>query len=140
VRRGNSEKGETEMNAGAIKTRVGIMWMDEALGIIRCVHFAGSECTLEDAKENVAAQVRLANGKVIPLLVDLTKCKSVSKEARVHFASATSAFCSVALLSASPVGRIIGNMFIAVYGAQGAPTKLFTSEAAAIEWLKGFMK
>ena len=119
------------MPTGEVKTKTGVTWMDEELGMLRFVYAPGSECSLADAIENVDAQVKLAGGKVRPILCDITKCKSVSKEARDHYGS-TRAFSALALVGGSPIGNIIGNIFIAVYGSRQVPTKMFLREADAI--------
>jgi hypothetical protein len=131
--------GSGEMRTGEVKTKTGVTWMDEELGMLRFVYAPGAECSLADAIENVDAQVKLAGGKVRPILCDITRCKSVSKEARNHYGQCKS-FSALALVGGSPIGNIIGNIFLAVYGKRETPTKLFTSESEAINWLKGFLR
>ena len=126
------------MRTEEVKTRTGVTWMDEELGMLRFVYAPGSECSLADAIENVDAQVKLAGGKVCPILCDITRCKSVSKEARNHYGE-NKAFSALALVGGSPIGNIIGNIFIAVYGSRQMPTRMFQREADAIHWLKGFV-
>lgn len=126
------------MPTGEVTTRTGVTWMDEELQMLRFVYAPGSECSLADAVENVDAQVRLAGGKVRPLLCDITKCKSISKEARNHYGE-SKAFSALALVGGSPIGNIIGNVFLAVYGSGSLPTRLFRAEADAVQWLKGFL-
>ena len=126
------------MRPEEVKTRTGVTWMDEELGMLRFVYAPGSECSLADAIENVDAQVRVAGGKVRPILCDISKCKSVSKEARNHYGQSKE-FSALALVGGSPIGNIIGNIFIAVYGARQIPTRMFLREAEAVLWLKGFI-
>lgn len=126
------------MHPGEVKTKTGVTWMDEKLGMLRFVYAPGSECSLEDAIENIDVQLKLAGGKRCPILCDITKCKSISKEARNHYAQ-NMAFSALALVGGSPIGNIIGNIFLAVYGTKTVPTKLFMAEADAIQWLKGFL-
>jgi hypothetical protein len=112
--------------------------MDAELGMLRFAYAPGAECSLADAVENVDVQVKLAGGKVRPILCDITKCKSVSKEARSHYGQSKE-FSALALVGGSPIGNIIGNIFLAVHGSRMIPTKLFMVEADAIQWLKGFL-
>ena len=126
------------MHTGEVKTRTGVTSMDEELGMLRFVYAPGAECSLTDAIENVDAQVKLAGGKVRPILCDITRCKSISKEARNHYGS-TRAFSALALVGGSPIGNIIGNIFIAVYGSRQIPTRMFLKEADAVRWLNGFI-
>ena len=126
------------MHPGEVKTRTGVTWMDEELSMLRFVYAPSSECSLADAIENVDAQVKLAGGKIVPILCDISKCKSISKEARTYYGQ-NKACGARALVGGSPIGNIIGNIFIAVYGSRQTPTRMFQGEADAIRWLKGFI-
>ncbi len=112
--------------------------MDEAIGILRFVYAPGSECSLEDAIENVNAQVKLSGGKLRPILCDISKCKAISKEARNHYGQGQTS-SALALVGGSPIGNIIGNIFLAVHGSRQSPIKMFTAEAEAVQWLKGYL-
>ena len=105
--------------------------------MLRFVYAPGSECSLADAIENVKAQVKIAGGKVCPLLCNITGCKSVSKEARSYYGQ-NEIVSARALVGGSPIGNIIGNIFIAVHGSRRTPSRMFQGEADAIRWLKGF--
>jgi hypothetical protein len=120
------------------KTRTGVTWFDEELGILRFVYTQGAECTLADAKENVEVQLRLTGGKVVPILIDVSAVKSVDKAARSYYGESKTVR-ALALIGGSPIGNIIGNVFLAVHGARETPTKFFGSEAEAIQWLRGFV-
>lgn len=127
------------MNTERRTTKTGTTWMDHELGILRFEYAPGSVCKLPDAKENIKHQLEVSGGKTVPILVDVTKAKEVDGESRAYYASIKT-FSAMALVIASPIGRVIGNIFFAVYGTRGLPTKLFTSEADAIQWLKTFIK
>ena len=107
-------------------------------GFIHAVMRPGCEMTLEDAKENVAAIFALA-GKRTPVLVDMRGVRSQTREARQYFggAEAETATRAVALLIGSPVSRVLANFFLRVSN-QRIPTQLFTDEALAAAWLRGF--
>jgi hypothetical protein len=125
-----------------IQTSTGRLWFDETLKMVRFDYARGSVTTIVQARENIKAIQLLTEGKLHPFLCDITKCKSVDREARALFAGAESrsTYTSVALLSKTPIGNIIGNFFISLYGYAHVPTRLFTSEREAIAWLKGFIK
>ncbi len=97
----------------------------------------GAEVTLEDARENVAATARITKGRRRPVLVDLRAIRSQSADARAYFAGpdATQVSLAVALLIGSPLSRAIGNFYLG-FNRPAMPTRLFTDERAALEWLR----
>ena len=130
--------GET---SEVIGLRVAKVWLG-ADGILRyTVVLPNAEITLEDVKEIVVAYRKINRGSVRPVLNDIRNVKSVNRAARVYVTSQEAAglVSATALLVASPVSRMVGNFFLRV-NKPPYPTKLFTSEAKAIEWLKGFIE
>lgn len=97
--------------------------------------------TLTDAKINVEAVHKVKQGKKRPLLIDLAKAKSLSREERAYYSSdiAAKVLTAVALLINSPLSRILGNFFKGL-NKPAFPLQLFTSEDEAIDWLKGFIE
>ncbi|MCE9538424.1 MAG: STAS/SEC14 domain-containing protein [Bacteroidetes bacterium] len=95
---------------------------------------------LQDAQENSNSVKEISGDTIYPLLVNLIKIKSISKEARDHFSmqNRTPGVCAIAMLIRSPVSRVIGNFFIGM-NRSAVPTKLFTVESEAILWLKRFV-
>ena len=114
--------------------------LDRRHGIVRVSFVPGTVQDLDNAREEFAAVVRVSRGERLPLLVDMANTKSITREARAFFASdeVAKALSAVALLSRSSVTTMMANVYFAVFGDQGVPTKLFTQEAEAIAWLKGF--
>lgn len=114
------------------------IWIDE-LGILHTVMQAGMHVTLQDAEAHLATGLELTGGKKHPILVDFRKIKSMDRSARAYYAGSntTRLETAVALIIGSPIGQMIGNFFIGL-NRSDVPTRLFTSEDAAIEWLKGF--
>jgi len=105
-------------------------------GLIIQVTLPNIAQTLDDAKENVAAFVRLAAGKKHPLLVDTRVIHSQAAGVREYYAGpeAMEYTLAIAVLIGSGAGRVIGNLFLAV-SAPKTPTRLFTDETEAIAWL-----
>jgi hypothetical protein len=99
----------------------------------------GSEQTLEHACENVAASVKVAAGKKWPMLVDMSKVKSITREARERYASPKNeeTITACAIVVGSRLNRFIGNFFIGLNRAP-VPTRLFDSPADARAWLLQF--
>lgn len=75
-----------------------------------------------------------------PLLVDMRQMKSITKGARQAFAASgkRKAVSAVALLSGSYTGTVVANFFIELDGPS-LPTRMFTSEAKAVEWLTPYL-
>ena len=110
-------------------------------GIVRATYFPKAEETLAEAKEHIAAVVKVSRGNKYPVLVDCRKLKSITREAREYYAGkeTANAVNAMAVLMGSPVSRTLGNFFMRL-NKPLSPTRLFTSETEALEWLKGFIQ
>jgi hypothetical protein len=128
------------MSNHEVRTRTSVTRLD-VHGIIRTTILPGVEQTLADAQENARDVLSLATRSNQPLLVDLRDMKAQSREARQYYGSPeiTNAFVAVGLLVGSRVSMLIANFFIAVTKTN-MPTRIFTDEAEAIDWLKGLIK
>jgi len=131
---------EAEMENEVVLTRTAKVWLGED-GIVRANYFPNAEETLADAKESIATVVKVSKRKKCPVLVDSRNLKSITREARAYYAGEENAKVvnSTALLIDSPISKIIGNFFMN-FNKPKFPTRLFTSETEAIEWLKGFIE
>lgn len=129
------------MDTTIIRTRTASHSIDE-FGIFHSIYNPGVEETLADAEENIRALATFAQktGKRYPLLVDLRRIKSQTREVRSYYAGpeALKVRMATALLVESRISTLIGNFFLTVNGGT-VPTKIFTSEAQAMVWLKGFV-
>lgn len=125
-----------------IVTRTGKLWHDEETGLMWFEYAANSVVTLDDAKENVDAMLQVSAGTKHALICDISKCKSIDQKAREYFGGprTRTEYIAMALLGGSPISNMFANFFIALYSRDGVPTRLFTSKADAIRWLKGFAK
>ena len=94
-----------------------------------------------NARENLAAAIEEAANQRPPLLVDITGSPPLSAETR-HLYSGQAldrGFSALALLvEASPLGRMMGNLYFRV-ARPGIPLHLFTDETRAVAWLKGYL-
>lgn len=129
------------MKSEVVETRTSKVWLDED-GIFRTLSLPDVNVTLEDFKAINRQHRRLCGGKKTPILNDIRGAKTmVSREARIFAASeeACEITSAAALLVGSPVSRVIGNFFLGI-NRPPYPTRLFTSEAEAIKWLKGFLE
>ncbi len=122
---------------GEIRTRIAKISLRED-GIVQMVVFPGAVYTLADTREGLAAIVNVSEGTRHPLLADARNLKKMDFAARQESATFKEV-TSVAILIDSTVSRIIGNVFL-TFNKMAFPIRLFSSEAEAIEWLKGFLE
>jgi len=120
----------------SVTTRTLRFWLDDE-GFLRGECFEDVESTLEDAREALRAQEVIAAGVRRPVLMDISKIRSISREARQLLASpAASAWSTrLALVVASPLSRAIGNFFLGL-NRLVIPTRLFSTPEDALAWLR----
>lgn len=113
-------------------------WVGED-GIARTEVKPQAEIGLEHALENTKLIETFFNGDRFPLLVDVRKIKSISKEAREHFSikDRESVVSACAILISSPLSCMVGNFFMSI-NKPDIPVRLFTNENDALSWLKKY--
>ena len=121
-------------------SRVAKLWLGDD-GIVRIIHVPGAEVTLQDAQETMAGYLKLYKGKRRPLFIDTKTMKSMSRETRQYYAGAEAAkvASAAAILVGTPVSRVLGNFYIGLSNPH-LPSRLFSSEDEALEWLKGYIE
>jgi hypothetical protein len=110
-------------------------------GIVQTRIHAGVQQQLTDARANVAGSIAACAGRKRPLLVDISRCLPLAAEVRHYFTGKllVDSFTAIGLVvEASPFGKMMGNVYLRV-ARPGVPTRLFSDEAAAIDWLHGFL-
>ena len=117
----------------------GTFWLDDA-GIIHAVAPKGAQDTLQNAQASLAAIRQTAAGIKRPVLVDIRRIKSATIEARKFWSGeeVPKVVNAVALLINSPVSRVVGNFYLGLNRSL-VPTKIFTDEIQAVDWLKPFI-
>lgn len=120
--------------------RVAGLWLGED-GIVRIIHVPGAEVTLEDAKETMLAYLQIRQEKRRPLFVDTRTMKSLAREARQYYAGeeAVKVASAVAIIVGTPVSRVLGNFYLGLSNPH-LPSRLFSSDDEALEWLKGYLE
>ena len=68
------------------------------------------------------------------MVVDMSETKAVTRQARAVFLDAGAANI-IALLGRSPVDRVIANFVLGVSNLP-CPTRFFTAEQAALDWIR----
>lgn len=129
------------MNPRIIRSRINSNWIDTD-GIAHSVYDKGAEEVLSDAQANIQAIATLRGDSTrrVPVLVDLRLVKSQTRDVRSYYASPEVAqvIAAVAMLVESRVSTLVGNFYLTVKPAT-TPSRIFTSEAEALNWLKGFV-
>lgn len=117
----------------------GPIWLDPN-GIVVTINKGEPEHTLEHAKLNIAAISKMSKNIPRPLLVDFTKVKYMSREAREHYTNKENSqkVKAVGIISNSLVGMMIANFFIGINKSH-VPSRIFNSYDEAIEWLKQYI-
>jgi hypothetical protein len=108
---------------------------DDGLVIVRIRD--GAHQSLDDAKVNLAMALSETGGCRRPLLVDIRTAQPLDADARHHYSgqALVDSFSALALLvEGSPLGRMVGNVYLRV-ARPGIPTQLFSEESRAVEWL-----
>ena len=106
-------------------------------GLITVRVRAGERQSVSDAKDNLSAALELRSGERRPILIDIRDAVPLDGEVRRFYSGTVLAdFSALALLvRANPLGRMIGNVYLRIANT-GIPTRLFSDEPAAIEWLR----
>ena len=123
-----------------VEVRTHIIWLEDD-GIVRVKVKPNIQITLQDAQAVIRAVSGVCGGKRCPALVDMRGLIALDREARLYFAGeeTAKAEAAAALIIESPLSRAIGNFFMGL-NKPLIPTRLFTSEAEALAWLKGLVR
>lgn len=103
-------------------------------GIILLVWHPGVVLEAEDVYVAMAMVNDIAGDSELPMLVDISGTKAVTREAKSVFAIPCAA-SRIALLGSSPVDRVIANYTIGRQQSLPCPTRFFTARSEATSWL-----
>ena len=106
----------------------------EDSGILRLTWPRGARITEADAQRAMDRVNELCGDNRHPMIVDMATTDDVTRGARSVFAKPCQA-SRIALWGSSPVDRVIANFFIGIMKPP-CPTRFFTDETEALEWLK----
>jgi hypothetical protein len=122
-----------------IQTKVASFCYNPEERLLHMTIFEGAEIEVENVIENYEASYTLVNNTKYLLLVDAKANASLSKEARAYSAEPKpNSPIAMAIIVVSTANRLIGNFYIN-FNKPKVPTKLFSSEEKALEWLRGFL-
>ncbi len=106
-------------------------------GILTVRIRSGAKQSLTNAEQNLSAALDERAGRRRPLLIDIREALPLDAEVRHYYSGQVlvDGFTALALLvDASPLGRMIGNIYLRV-ARPGIPTQLFIQPDRAQEWL-----
>ena len=107
-------------------------------GIVNTNILLNDSTTLEQAKELLAAYIKVTNGVNTPHLFTVTKLTIMETEVMDFIANSANKHGKAdAFVIHSLAQKILGNFFLK-FKTPSIPTKLFSSEENAIEWLKQY--
>lgn len=120
----------------SVSTRTAVISFVEE-GILRITLLENSEIDIVESKKMQKLAAEFTKGEKYAALIDARTQVVVSREAREWGSSPESLKDTIAqaILVNSLANRLIGN-FIIQFHKPMAPTKLFSDETAAIEWLR----
>ncbi len=125
-------------NATVVRTETSEYWLVEGEDVLYANIIPNSVLELEHVKANLAKRSELLNlERPIPTILDIRKIERISKEARSFSSKSTDGLSAIALLVDSGLSRVIGNYALMLHRPK-IPTKLFTSEEAALEWINQY--
>lgn len=109
-------------------------------GIVYVSINTNEDVEVKDVIEIVSALEQIGKGKKFPLLIVTHKYTLPSPEARAYIATAESdPFASAeAYVIQSFSQKLVGNIYIS-FNKPARPTRIFTSEEKATEWLQAFL-
>ena len=124
------------MDYDVITTRVSKIWLDDD-NVIHVIVLPESNINFEDVKAVFEVIRTLSGEEKHPLFFDIRNIKSITREARAFSASEDSAgiVSATAALVNSTVSKVIGN-FVLIVDKPLYPTRIFTAEPKAMDWLK----
>ena len=104
-------------------------------GYVHVVWDEGTKVAEDDALSVVRTVREVADGQRVRLLIDIRQMNSVERSARNRFGNAD-LVKAAALVVETALSRTLGNFYIGLTHKR-FPTKLFTDEDKAIDWLLG---
>lgn len=124
------------MDKSRFENEYASFWIEA--GIVYFVYKPNSVVSLEAARKIVEDRVKFQKQQDFPIYCDIRGMKSADKEARNYLAKEGSSYArAVAVVVDSPMSKIIGNIYLGL-NKPITPSRLFTDEKDAVEYLKQF--
>ena len=107
-------------------------------GIVFIV-FLREHADFDFVDKGVKKRIEMTEGKPYPIITDMRKIKSASREARIRISEPDAGVgCpAVAVIVNSKLQKVMYNLYNAIFRAP-SPCRLFTERKDAIEWVQQF--
>lgn len=128
-----SQDNQSQDNQPQDDQETGFDLVLEERGFLRLTWPRGARITESDAQRAMDRVNVLCGEDRHPMIVDMATTDDVTRGARSVFAKPCQAN-RIALWGSSPVDRVIANFFLGIMKPP-CPTKFFTSETEALDWL-----
>jgi hypothetical protein len=129
---------EPPADAQIIDTETSIYWFDPD-GVMCAISKKTAAPTLESTKKSIEDLKRIIGEEKVCLLIDVTNSGESSREIKEYAAKELPTFIkAIAMISRSELGKMLANLFFNIK-KQPYPTKMFTDEFAAKNWLKQYL-
>lgn len=111
------------------------MWFDEKGIVCSLSKQMEAPMNFDEVVKTVEAFKKMLGGKKVNILLDITESSPSDKKTRDYMAVEMPIFTkSLALVSTSPLGRMMANLFFGLKPPP-YPAKIFSTEEEAREWI-----
>ena len=132
----NDTKLLKESKQNILETKYVKIWIEE--GILYCAFADDLDVDIEIAKSSVESRINFSKGISYPVLIDMKGVRSFTKETRDYMGKEGARLINAgALVVDSALTKMLVNLFLLI-NKPNVPTKLFTDEKEAKEWLQHF--
>lgn len=113
------------------------IWFES--GIVHIVYKAGCVLNITNIKPIVQDRIKVSNGKVSPILIDLRNLVTSDNATRAYLATpeAEKYLNSGAMLITNEIQKLLMNLYLKI-DVPKLPAKVFTNKEKALEWLERF--
>jgi len=115
-----------------------IFWFTED-GIVCSIYKKVPPIGIEESRKILAEFKKMLNGKKVCFVVDISNAPQTTRQERKEGAAEMEGITkALALISNSPMGRMVANLFFGLRPSS-YPVKMFADELEAINWLKQYL-
>lgn len=113
------------------------IWFED--GIVHIVYKPGCVLNINNIKPIVEDRIKVSDGKLSPILIDLRNLVSSDNATRSYLATeeAEKYLNAGAMLINNEIQRLLMNLYLKIDKPR-LPAKVFTSREKALEWLEQF--
>jgi hypothetical protein len=130
-----------QMSETKLHTKTAEFYLDERGFLVVDFKQGDAEFDLEEAHRHLELAKSIANGRKLPVLVDLRNSYHMPSNEAKDYMAAVDLKSAEAIVVKSLHQRILANFFLKMaFSQNGHPTKVFTNRSKAIDWLLKYCK